>query len=139
MLSETALRLPATVLAIAAAALLVAGDLIFREGTMRDYALIASLSIPFLIPWSWASGSARSMVLVVCVGTAAIVVTARVLYLLAWFYPRRPLFIWVVLASTLTAVDLAPWLSFAAAVRRWRGAEPAVSSDVARASADSRR
>lgn len=89
------------------------------SGTLlENVALLAALAPPFLLPWSVFRGRAGAWLLIAWTSLATVVVTARVGYLLVWFYPRREIGSYLLVATPLLLLALPLWLATWAAWSR---------------------
>ena len=120
---DTFLRAPAAFVAAAVLFVTVIGDFLFPDQTAVGnlavaYGLLAACALPFLIPWSWAANGPRSRVLLAWLCIGALIVTARLAYLVAWLFPRRPIDIWAGMSLAFLVIVAALWLAVWAAWRR---------------------
>jgi hypothetical protein len=117
-MAETLLRIPAAVVATTVLVISIAGDLLFGGGATPYYGALLACALPFLVPWYWFASRTASAVLLGWVTIVALAVTGRVIYVMAWLYPMRPLAIWSFLFVMFLAGVAALWLAVFAVWRR---------------------
>jgi hypothetical protein len=119
---EVLLRLPAAVLAFMVIVISAIGAWLLpahlQNPLMGNFALLAALTPPFLLPWSVFSGRAGTWLLIAWTSFATVVVTARVGYLLISLYSRRDIGDYVLIAIPLVFLALPLWLATWAAWNR---------------------
>ena len=119
---ELLLRLPAAVLAFLVIVIAAIGAWLLpphlQNPVLGNFAVLAALASPFLLPWSLFPGRAGRWFLTAWTSAATVIVTARVGYLLIWLYPRNDIGRYILIASPLVFLALPLWLATWAAVSR---------------------
>jgi hypothetical protein len=121
---ELVLRLPAAVLAFMVIVISGIGAWLLpahlQNPLLGNFLVLAALAPPFLLPWSAFRGRAGAWLLIAWTSLATVVVTARVGYLLMWFYPRREFGSYFLIATPLVLLAIPLWLATWAAWQRRR-------------------
>jgi hypothetical protein len=119
---EAFLRLPAAAKAATVILVAVLGDVVLPDphagNKIVEYGILGVCALPFLMPWSLAPGRLGARVLLVWLAAAAVVATARLVYLAAWFFPRRTIGIWLAMSAADLMMAAGLWLAVWAAWRR---------------------
>lgn len=124
---EAFFRLPAAAIAATVILIAVLGDVVLPDphagNKVVEYGMLAVCALPFLMPWSLAPGRLGDRVLLVWLAAAAVVATARLAYVAAWFFPRRTIDIWLAMSAADVVIAASLWLAVWAAWRRGAGIE----------------
>jgi hypothetical protein len=121
-MSEFLLRLPAAVLAFLVIVIATIGAWLLpphlQNPVLGNFAVLAALAPPFLLPWSLFAGRAGRWFLVAWTSAATVIVTARVGYLLIWLYPRYEFGNYLLVTTPLVLLAVPLWLATWAALSR---------------------